>query len=110
MDNFYETEAEKGYQLQKLTDIVNQTKEILDLPSCLFEFNYYWHSFGTWWVVIWYKNTKFRILYDGKESEYSLEHSLDVNAESWVEIWKGPKESNWTKEVISEIKSFQPAL
>jgi hypothetical protein len=64
--------------------------EALDrLPAQILEHSYSYLSFGSWTLTFRYKGRLFRLTFDGRDHEQSLERSLSEHSpHDWDTVWR----------------------
>ena len=85
--------------LQDITDFVNQLKMV---PAELMELQYQPQSFGSWYIIVRKSGKQFRIVFDGRDSNFALQASSADK--KWSEIWSCLKTDTWATEVITQLK------
>jgi hypothetical protein len=78
------------------------------MPAQVLEHTYSYASFGSWAMIIRYRGQPFRVVFDGKESEYLLERSTSrEHPYRWQRLsWKkhvAPAEDICVPEIVSAI-------
>ena len=64
--------------------------EALDrLPAQILEHSYDYMSFGSWMLTFRYKGHIFRLTFDGKEHEQTLDRSIsEQSPHDWTTVWR----------------------
>ncbi len=86
----------QDYPIRHFEQMTQLSSLFRDLPAQVQDHQYSYESFGSWNVVVRYKGIRVRVMFDGKESSYSVERSDSREA---PDQWRKP---HWQHSSTSE--------
>ena len=98
------------YPLHHFQDMVMLADELRSLPAQILEHTYNYSAFGTWWTIVQRKGITFRIVFDGKEGQVSLEQATSGGATQWKAVRSWPVDRAGAAAAITEVAAHLRAV
>ena len=64
------------YPIRHFEEMARLATALRDLPAQVMDHEYSYEAFGSWSTIVRVKGVRLRVIFDGKEEEYSLQRSL----------------------------------
>jgi hypothetical protein len=86
------TAHNQEYQVRHFAHMADFATALKSLPAEVMEHYYSYASFGGWWVIVRCRGISFRVAFDGREGQLSVERSSSRKPPyKWDGVvWEGP--------------------
>ena len=85
----------QDYPIRHFEQIARFAAALRELPAQVEEHSYSYESFGSWVIVVRYKGRRMRVVFDGRDSDFSIQRSSSrTSPDKWGETcWRRVCES-----------------
>src|SRR5688572_24851448 len=83
--------------------MTTMARELGALPAQLLEHAYNYGAFGSWWTTVQRKGIVFRVVFDGKDHQLTLEQARLGDATQWEVLSSWPVDSDGAVAAIPEV-------